>query len=736
MRFNVLIGCALLVIVTGAYSRQGAADSPNQAGSSLSNTAEISPPMPNALDSGWWDYFNDADKSLLDRINQAKQQYATLLTTLEKPQQEAARQIIDRFTGNLLVLNRLRESAKTRPVIEPIKVKDSYSIQEWLDIDDQLRRENAEFIDNQSHIETQENALDAAANQLSDLQLQYLRAASESGEKIVLGLKIMADRSAMEVNRARLLLNKNSLVYQRKLLDMLGQSSRIAARRLRTEPQFSEHLDSLISGLKKQLTQNQEALQKALADSMAIVEDNASSLSQARMRDQEVVKLMIQGDTLKLKIASKQAEKDLSALLSASKGLDFSDIQYHLRQWQNLIESTQSNALIWHKDSSLELTRIQDKIISQSQPDSVSTKLDNTLSQRLELAQTSLVELRQLDIERNRLNLLSQQVDKYLDQRTGKLAHFLNWSTSQAEDFLSGLSSWAAKPLFSIGQTPVTVAGLLRALIIFAVAGFISFLIRQGINKLAERIEANDKGVSVFYTVGRLLHYVILFLGFIIALTSIGLDFTNLALVAGALSVGIGFGLQSIVNNFVSGLILLFEGTIKIGDFIDLDDNVQGTVREINVRNTQVNTPDNVDIIIPNSVLVSGKVTNWTLREANRRIHVPFGVAYGTDKELVKKAALEAASRVRYTYKPRYTDAAQCWLVKFGDSSLDFELVVWINREAVKKPPMVYAAYLWEIESSLHEHGIEIPFPQRDLHLRTGFREKQDQQELSPLQEP
>ena len=125
--------------------------------------------------------------------------------------------------------------------------------------------------------------------------------------------------------------------------------------------------------------------------------------------------------------------------------------------------------------------------------------------------------------------------------------------------------------------------------------------------------------------------------------------------------------------------------------------------------------------MVPNSEFVNGRVTNWTMREAHRRVHIPFGVAYGTDKELVRKAALEAASDVPVTLKSNSLRQPQLWFVEFGDSSLNFELVVWLNPEAVKSPGAVHAKYLWEIDDKLRKYGIEVPFPQRDLHLRTVF---------------
>jgi small-conductance mechanosensitive channel len=200
-----------------------------------------------------------------------------------------------------------------------------------------------------------------------------------------------------------------------------------------------------------------------------------------------------------------------------------------------------------------------------------------------------------------------------------------------------------------------------------------------------------------------------------------GIDFSNLALIAGALGVGLGFGLQSIVSNFVSGLIILFEQTLRVGDYIELDTGLTGTVKAINVRSTLINTNDNIDIVVPNSEFTTTRLTNWTLGERTRRMRIPFGVAYGSDKELVRKAALEAAAEVPYTLTHMKGREPDVWLVNYGDSSLDFLLLVWVNRQGARRPTRTTAAYLWELETRLAEYGIEIPFPQRDLHLRSGW---------------
>jgi small-conductance mechanosensitive channel len=224
-----------------------------------------------------------------------------------------------------------------------------------------------------------------------------------------------------------------------------------------------------------------------------------------------------------------------------------------------------------------------------------------------------------------------------------------------------------------------------------------------------------------YYAIGQLGHYVIIVIGLVVAMQGVGINLSSLAVAAGAIGIGIGLGLQQAMNNFISGLILLFERSVKVGDFIELENGLQGTVREINMRSTVINTNDNLDVVVPNSLLTNGVLTNWTMSETSRRIHVPFGVAYGTNKELVRKAGLEAAGRVAKETHASGLRPPEVWLVGFGDSSLNFELVVWVGRESLSRPGRTRARYLWEIETSLGEHGIEIPFPQRDLHLRSGF---------------
>jgi small-conductance mechanosensitive channel len=276
----------------------------------------------------------------------------------------------------------------------------------------------------------------------------------------------------------------------------------------------------------------------------------------------------------------------------------------------------------------------------------------------------------------------------------------------------------------TFGGFQVSVGGLIGAALSLAAVWVLALLMRRSLARHAALREAASR--AAFYTLSRLATYGLYAVGVMFALSFLGIETSRFAVVAGAIGVGLGFGLQAIFSNFVSGIILLFERTLRVGDFVELSSGLRGEVRDINIRSTLISTNDNVDILVPNSEFVTGRVVNWTLSDLSRRIRVPFGIAYGSDKELVKKAALEAAAEVPFTLAQDGPRRPQVWLVGFGDSSLNFELVVWLTPEATKRPSAVEAAYLWALETALGRHGLEVPFPQRDLHLRSVFGLEQE----------
>ncbi|MGY0558599.1 mechanosensitive ion channel family protein [Lysobacter sp. A421] len=282
-----------------------------------------------------------------------------------------------------------------------------------------------------------------------------------------------------------------------------------------------------------------------------------------------------------------------------------------------------------------------------------------------------------------------------------------------------GLQPILEYQLISLSSFQLTVGGLVAAVLAVLGALLVSMLLRRTLVRYGK--QRQNVNHAALYTVARVAHYLLLLIGVMLALQLAGVPIGEFAVFAGALGIGLGFGLREIFANFIGGLVLLFDQSLKVGDFIELDADVRGTVRDINMRATRIITNDNIDILVPNAEFMTGRVVNWTHRDVLRRMRVPFKVAYGVDKELVKKAALEAAAKVPFTLAMEGRHRPQVWLADFGDGAVEYLLAVWLTEEATKRNAAIKAAYLWELDTAFKRHGIEIPLPQRDLHLRSVF---------------
>jgi small-conductance mechanosensitive channel len=268
-----------------------------------------------------------------------------------------------------------------------------------------------------------------------------------------------------------------------------------------------------------------------------------------------------------------------------------------------------------------------------------------------------------------------------------------------------------------IGDTlKISVASIIGGVLVLLVAWLLSRTIRKFLEqRLAARTHL-DPGLQ--FTLLRLTHYVILTSGIIFAASlGLNLQFTSLAVIFTALSVGIGFGLQFIAGDIASGFILLFERPARIGDFVTItgpDSRItEGRVQTINLRTTAVLTNDRITVIVPNSKLVNDNLVNWSYADRRARISVPVGVSYSSDVDLVTDTLLRAAEGITNVL-PEPKPSVQ--FLGFGESSLDFRLLVWTDRP--RRHPQIKSDINYRIWRLFREAGIEIPFPQRDLNLR------------------
>lgn len=278
--------------------------------------------------------------------------------------------------------------------------------------------------------------------------------------------------------------------------------------------------------------------------------------------------------------------------------------------------------------------------------------------------------------------------------------------------FLSAIKHALDIPIFRLGEfeltlwTVVYISGSLILLV------YLSGKLTKWITDRALRASKLEMGVR--QSIGTIIRYIVVVIGFLIIIQTAGIDLTTLNILAGAVGIGIGFGLQNIASNFISGLIILFERPIKIGDRIELGE-VEGDVVAINARSTTVVTNDNIAIIVPNSKFVSENVINWGYTDRKIRFRIPIGVAYGSNPREVERVLLEVARE-----NPDVLDdpPPAVRFVGFGDSSLHFELRAWTTTLLHRRGKLV-SDLNFAIHDKFSEKGIQIPFPQRDVHVRS-----------------
>ncbi len=279
------------------------------------------------------------------------------------------------------------------------------------------------------------------------------------------------------------------------------------------------------------------------------------------------------------------------------------------------------------------------------------------------------------------------------------------------KELINNIKEFLDIPITQIGSTELTI----WSVVYFLILVFLLFYLTAKIKKwIIYKLLANSKiDLGVRIAVGTILRYVVLVIGFIIVLQTIGLDLSAVTVLAGALGVGIGFGLQNITNNFVSGIIILIERPIKVGDRIEVGE-VSGDVISISMRSTTIVTNDNISIIVPNSDFISSRVINWSHNDRNIRFNISVGVSYNEDPEKIRKILLEVAEENDGILKEPKPDVL---FHEYADSALVFILRVWTG-EYINKPDVLKSQILYSTFQKFKEHNVEIPFPQRDLHIK------------------
>lgn len=287
-------------------------------------------------------------------------------------------------------------------------------------------------------------------------------------------------------------------------------------------------------------------------------------------------------------------------------------------------------------------------------------------------------------------------------------------------DFYSMIVDFLSKPIFTSANSRFSLGMILYLVIGSWLIIFVSKLLsRYVVERLLKRY---GTGEGVSHAVGSIFRYIFIFIGLIVVIQATGIYLSALTVLAGALGVGIGFGLQNVTNNFISGIIILFERPIKVGDRVELPElnNLTGDVINISARSTTINTNDNITIVVPNSKFVSDTVINWSYNDGNVRVSIPVGVAYKEDPEVIREILVDVAKAHPGVLTKPEPDVL---FDEYGDSSLNFLLRIYTNRYS-RTPRILKSELYFAIFRKFKEKGVEIPFPQRDVYIKENTNPK------------
>ena len=269
-------------------------------------------------------------------------------------------------------------------------------------------------------------------------------------------------------------------------------------------------------------------------------------------------------------------------------------------------------------------------------------------------------------------------------------------------------------PLYTSGGASLTLWSLLYVTLMLVLLFYLTGKIKKWM--VEQLLARSHVDIGIRQATGSIVRFFIVAIGFVIILQTAGIDLSTVTILAGALGIGVGFGLQAITSNLVSGLVLLFQRPIMVGDRIEVG-TISGDVVNIAALSTTVVTNDNIAIIVPNSEFISSKVTNWSYTTRDVRFNFPVPVSHKSDPDVVRRLLLEVAESHPGVLRERKPDVL---LSEFRDSSLNFILRVW-TRDYTTRPGVLRSELNFAISRAFKANGVEIPFPQRDVHIRGGF---------------
>lgn len=680
-------------------------------------------PDPLDLNINWWNYFNVPNDQLPVKIQRFKQKIEILKQSLKEDEHRLIKEHIERISFNLDMYLKKKQT----PFFEEsthLQFLKNYTVDQLLRVNKAVQNTNTKLRNEKEIYEMEKGNLSRIKSKLDELFLQYPNAPNASVKKIEIGLSLINKRIEQAITEANLYFIRKKIEYLEIEKKRLDQELNFARSHMNFQVETEEKLKKELVDSEKKVDEEKKNLYKLQKQAFYEERKNLENKLNCCLWDNKVLTQSVITEQSKIENLIKEIKYLLFVFSNNSDTYSAAELQKLATKYQEVAAEGRSNIKQWEEIVKNEQARMGKQIEQTPTEQKNKEPFEDTsliIDIHLEMDQI-IAHIQELKIQIQNAELLIKQIDWYIIKEKG--LHETWWILLQRnlqgtfETFIFTTNY----TLFHVYNKPVTVLNFLQAFLIFIFTILLSKIFKRAI--FNEKYISKKLSPSTQYIIARCLHYIFMIVGLIVALSFIGLDFTNFLIFAGALGVGIGFGMQSLFNNIFSGLLLLLQRNIKVGDIVELTDDFRGRVQEITLQNTHIHSFEGLDLIVPNSQLTSQLLNNWTLHDTCRRYRIPFHVPLNSNKELIRDIVLNVANKLPSVKKddPRYANP-QLWLMNFNEFGMSFELVVWVDLSINLPTGITKPTLLWNIHSALQENGISISYPHKEIYIKESAAE-------------
>ena len=656
-------------------------------------------PDPMKLSPSWWEYFNVDNDILQKHIKKTQEALEQVKSSLSD---EEDAQAISQIKHISIRLESLPETKTPLPSISPPQKEfaESYTIPALVDLGKKLRenQENMRSLTNKLYL--LHNNIKSQVNFFDNLFAHYLTSSEKAPEHLTMGLEVILTKLELVLDQHRFILLQRQIEKQKNQLDVFKQETKFARMHLKPSKDGLIPIEEEIAKAESKASLTQTEAFRAVSNLNQKLDMQQFTQFERDVATQNVHKANISAAIAITALINAKIQKEIFLLASTKSKSDGSQILNKISMWKSELSKIQKDNQEWKSNTKTEMERSL-KNLSKATTEPLEERQEQ---KALILVNESFLGIKKIENELFlSAFLLEQLYQLYQDKYSSVFDRFQAiWINILV--FFKTNTKWFSESFFKIGETPITPIGLFKVVLIAVIAYFLAKFIQSMIKRLGEKYSSIEQ--SAIYTLSRIAYYCIFYIGLFIAITSIGVEFTAFAFVAGAITFWMGFGLIPIVTNFAAGIIVLLDKNIRKGDLVKLESGEKGRIAEMNVRTSILHTEDGQRMIIPNTELVVKKITNRSLYVGAQCLTISFEVDPSADKNKVRDLIIQTAKDQSCTSSHR---EPQFFLKHFDSIALHFELKVWITRkEAKKERDHLYSTYMWAIDSTLRENEIPL----------------------------